>query len=181
MRFNVALIALFIVMLVAPLRADVTVEFPFGSITGHYPFDFYRDGAPNFKIPLTKNGLLIFNPMLGMCLTTQTNQLYGSITMFFGDNSTGSPMAGFYVAGGFFLDRWFYIGAVAGMYIQSDTAYRAVHNAPYPVVIGDNDIVPLLGIEAVIRTDITPTLFLKSRLVILPVLATFSFALGFRL
>lgn len=176
------ILALFFALsLSAPLTADVTIEFPVGALTWHYPFDFYRGSAPNFKIALSSDGLLIFNPMVGMCITSETNRWYIALTTFFGDNSIGSPMAGFLGAAGVRPWPWLYCGLVAGMYIQSDAVYRANHLTPWPLVIGDNDVVPLAGVEINVRTDLTDHLFLKSRLIVTPVIANYSFSVGFKL
>ncbi len=157
---------------------SIKFEYSFGFATLHY----YNPGGKflSYKGAVTEDGNLILNPIIGMKLSFEKSLFNNGVSFFSGLNSVGGFMiGGFYEAGIKIFKDHLYINGISGFYIQSDSEYRNYGYVPFKLfLLGDTDIVPIIGINFSFKLDISKYLFIKLNSLVTPILINFSISFG---
>lgn len=163
-------------LLLLSLSSNAQLEITGGSFTYHLinPGD-----ATLFSNKVSKDGKLIANPILGLQIITETGTEYTSMGGFVGQNSVGDDILGFKASRGVKYGHW-YLGLVAGAYEQSSEGFYDKHLIPFQVAkVGDVGIVPILGVEASYRINLSQKYYVKLNNLISPVITNTTISFGF--
>lgn len=141
------------------VKAQDNIELMLGSITYH-PLDIdYL--SRNYSNKLSQDGRLIANFLIGSTLLWEDASQYESLSFYGGQNSLGSPMAGFKVAQGAKVGN-FYMGMFAGAYVQNDQEFTNLGIKPFRVVdINGTGVIPLGGIESSYKIPLVDDKYIK--------------------
>lgn len=174
------ILILIVVFLCSFSKADTTsYEVVGGSITEHLVLG-PNDPQAAFQTKIGDGGKLIYNPLYGIRTVTENDSRYYSFAGFAGDNSIGEPMYGGMASAGIkVLDQHLYLGGVFGTYGQSDSSYLQSGDIPFKWgMIGDTDIVPIVGIEANVKINLSDSTYLKLNNLVTPILTNTSLSFG---
>lgn len=155
--------------------AQTSLELVGGSLTYHV----MNPGDSNqFANRLSPDGRLIRNPIIGVQEIHELDGEYWSLGAFAGQNSVGDDIMGFKVSRGKRIGNW-YLGLVAGAYEQSSEGFYDKGMVPFQIAkVGDVGVVPLLGIEANYRVNLSQKYYLKLNNLISPVITNTTISLG---
>jgi hypothetical protein len=159
-----------LLLLASALYAGPTLEISGGTLTLHFPYEFNLTDSSAYKTKISSDGLFIFNPLFGVKLIQETNNIYFGASIYGGLNSHAYPMVGVIGSVGFrvFKDKWLHLGLVVGGY----TYFTPRSTASF---------IPVGGVEINAKIPFGKKVFMKVNTLITPLLINESISFGINL
>lgn len=124
-------------------------EIDYSLLTYHYPNMTPLEASERFENKVSKNGLLIANPVYGVRTTNTEDDFYTSYKLFAGQDSIGDQIYGFGYSFGL-SQKGYNIGMVLGSYThdRDEWEQRGLVNRTTIPTSSKYDLIPIVGIEA---------------------------------
>ncbi len=168
--------AIYIWMLILTTSAYAEVEVLGGGLTYHL---IDNGAAQSFSHKLSNDGRLIANPSYGLTIYGHQDIFFKAVTVFAGENSVGSGMAGAMYSEGVEVGHA-EVGLALGGYAQDSKSFTdlGIHSFRLTSIKG-LDLVPLVGVVLNYRVPLSDKVYIKLNNLISPVITNTSLSLGY--